>query len=566
MTPERLRQLIQQGERFNVEFKGEEKRPLSDNDLVETVVCLCNRPGDEPGWLLVGVEDDGRITGARPRHENGQTDPLRVQALIANRTRPSLNCRVEIVMLEGAPILAIEVPTSLTPVGTTQGKYLRRAITGRGEPTCVPMYFHEMMASRADRGMLDYSALLLPQACWEDLDPLEFERFRRIVRESRGQGDTTLLELSDLELAKALGAVEANHDVAAVRVLGLLLFGRESALARWLPTHEVAFQVIAGTQVEVNDFFRWPLLRLMEEMLTRFRARNREEEVQVGLLRIGVPDYSERAFREGLANALIHRDYTRLGAVHVQWHADRIEISNPGGFPEGVGLHNLLVTPPRPRNPLLADAFKRAGMVERTGRGIDILFVEQLRNGRPAPSYERSTATDVVLVLPGGEANLNFVRLIVEENQAGRPLELDALLLLNHFWRERRVTTTAAARLIQKSEADARAVLERLVESGLVEARGERRGRFYHLSAATYRRLGAQAAYVRQRGFEPLQQEQMVLQYVQAHGRITRREAAALCRVSGPQATRLLSKLVKEGKLVRRGKRRGTFYERRSNL
>ena len=141
-------------------------------------------------------------------------------------------------------------------MGTTNGKYLRRAITGRGEPTCVPMYFHEMQARLADSGRLDYSSLVLPEVHWEDLDPLEFERFRRILRESRGQGDSTLLSLSDLDLAKALGAIEANHQVNAIRVLGLLLFGKEEALARFLPTHEVAFQVLVGTQVEGNDFFR----------------------------------------------------------------------------------------------------------------------------------------------------------------------------------------------------------------------------------------------------------------------------------------------------------------------
>jgi ATP-dependent DNA helicase RecG len=143
-------------------------------------------------------------------------------------------------------------------------------------------------------------------------------------------------------------------------------------------------------------------MRIMEELITRFRARNSAEELMVNIFRIGIPDYSEQAFREGLANALIHRDYSRLGAVYVQWHEDRIEISNPGGFPEGVRLDNLLVTPPRPRNPSLADAFKRAGIVERTARGIDTIFFEQLRNGRPATSYERSTETDVILVLPGG--------------------------------------------------------------------------------------------------------------------------------------------------------------------
>lgn len=563
MTPERLAELIVSGESLTVEFKGEEKERISDDELVKEVICMANRPTQEPAWIFIGVEDDGRVTGARPRHA-GTIDPIRVQALIANKTRPSLTCRVDVMSYQGKMILVIEVPPAITPVGTTDGIYKRRAVGGQGKPECLPYHFHEMQAHLAGRGSLDYSALVVPEARWEDLDPLEFERFRRMIRESRGQGDASLLDLPDIELAKALGAIEANHEPTSIRVLGLLLFGREDALKRYIPTHEVAFQVLTGTRVEVNEFFRWPLLRVMEEVLTRFRARNREEELMVGLLRIGVPDYPERAFREGLANALIHRDYTRLGAVHVQWHPDRIEISNPGGFPEGVTLDNLLVTPPRPRNPLLADAFKRAGIVERTARGIDTIFYEQVRNGRPAPSYERSTPTDVVLVLAGGKANLDFVRLVVEESQAGRPLSLDELLVLNGLWQERRITTHQAARLIQKSESEARAVLERLVEAGLIEGRGAGRGRAYHLSAATYRRLGEEAAYVRAKGFERPQMEHMILDYVRAHGRITRHEVAELCKLSPDQAYRILKKLVEEGRLIQIGTKKGAYYELRA--
>jgi len=447
------------------------------------------------------------------------------------------------------------------PVGTTDGTYLRRIIGGRGRPECLPFHFHEMQAMLANRGALDYSAFVVPDAHWEDLDPLEFERFRRTIRESRGQGDTALLGLPDPELAKALGAVEANHDVVAVRALGLLLFGKEDALRRYLPTHEAAFQVLSHVRVEVNDFFRWPLLRVMDEFQVRFRARYREEELMIGMLRIGVPDYAERAFREGIANALVHRDYTRLGAVHVQWHGDRIEITNPGGFPEGVRLDNLLVATPRPRNPLLADAFKRAGIVERTARGIDTIFYEQLRNGRPVPSYERSTESDVVLVLPGGNANLAFVRLLAEENQAGRPLNLDDLLILNHLGLDPRLTLTEAARRIQKPEAETRTAFDRLVEAGLVEGRGERGRRSYHLSASTRRRLGEDAAYVRDRVSEPGEQEQMVLQYVEKRGRITRREVAQLCEIGPFQAGRLLKRLVDAGELQLEGTGRGAHYE-----
>ncbi|MBN1426197.1 putative DNA binding domain-containing protein [Candidatus Fermentibacteria bacterium] len=560
MTTEHLHGLIEAGERSDVEFKGEGIRPLSDNELVEAVVCLANRHGSTAGWVRVGVEDDGSITGARPRHHD-RTDPLRVQALLANRTRPSLSVRAELAVLSGKEILVIEVPASRTPVGTADGKYLRRAIGGDGTPACLPMHFHEMQALQADRGQLDYSALILPDATWDDLDPLEFERFRRFIRESHGRGDDSLVGLPDLELAKALGGVQANHAVSAIRVLGVLLFGREEALSRLLPTHEVAFQMLSGRSVEVNDFFRWPLLRVVDEILARFRARNREEEMLVGMLRIAVPDYSPAAFREGVANAIIHRAYTRLGAVHVQWHDDHVEISNPGGFPEGVRLDNLLVTPPRPRNPLLADALKRAGVVERTARGIDTIFYEQLRNGRPAPSYGRSTESDVVLVLPGGKANLAFARLVAEEGQADRPLSLDELLLLNHLWLERQLTTTEGSFIIQKPEAEVRGRLQGLVEAGLVEARGERKGRAWHLSVATYRRLGEKAAYVRQRGFEPLQQEQMVLQYVGTHGRITRAETADLCKLGPRQAGRLLARLAREKKLRLHGMRRGAWYE-----
>lgn len=436
MTVKQLRRIIAGGETLDVEFKGEKRSVLNDRELVEAVVCLANRTAVTPGWLLVGVEDDGTVTGARPRHD-ATTDLDRVAALVAARTRPAPAVQVEEHSLDGMSVLVVEVPPQQHVVCTSDGQFLRRTSGGDGRPACAPMDAFAIQSQQADRGQLDPSGQVVGGARWEDLDPLEFERFRRSLRERRGRSDESLLDLPDLELAKALGVVDANGSPRALRLAAVLLFGKDDALRRFVPGNEVAFQVLRGLDVEVNDFFRWPLLRVMEEIEARIRARNREEELMVGLLRVGVPDYPERALREALANALIHRDYQRLGAVHFQWHLDRIEISSPGGFPEGVRLDNLLVTAPRPRNPLLADAFKRAGIVERTARGIDTIFFEQLRNGRPAPSYARSDTTGVVVVIPGGEANLDFVRLLVTEAQQERDLSLDELLVLNALWQER---------------------------------------------------------------------------------------------------------------------------------
>ena len=554
VTSDFLQLLISGGETIDVEFKGQEHAALSDHQLIGAFVCMANRLSSKSGWLLIGVEDDGRITGTRPRHNN-ITDINKLSALIASRTRPSISPNISVCQIDNKDIIAIEIDPQEQIISTSDGVFTRRIIGGDGKPSCIPMDSFSIQSLQADRSRIDPSACIVSHAHWDDLDPLEFERVRRCIRERRGRSDESLLDLPDLELAKALGVIKEDCEQCKLTLAALLLFGKEDALRTFVPTHEVAFQVLQGLEVEVNDFFRWPLFRTIEEIESRIRARNREKELMMGLLRIGIPDYPERALREAFANAMIHRDYSILGAIHFQWYENRIEISNPGGFPEGVRLENLLVTAPKPRNPLLADAFKRAGIVERTGRGIDTIFFEQLRNGRPAPSYARSNSSTVIVVLYGGEANLDFVKLIVNESQQNRALSLDALLILNELWQEGSLTTTNAARLIQKPETEARFTLNQLVESGLIEERGENKGRAWHLSAFVYRSLGKKAAYIRQHRFEPLQHEQMVLQYVEKNGYIARSDAAELCKINASQAYRLLSRLQKQGKLRREGDR-----------
>jgi ATP-dependent DNA helicase RecG len=416
-----------------------------------------------------------------------------------------------------------------------------------------------MQSREASRGAIDHSALVVPQARWEDLDPLEIERMRQTIARNAGRADAALLNLPDAEIVRALGLGIEDR----ITLAGLLMVGREESVRQLIPTHEVAFQVMSGLRIAVNEFYRLPLIRVAEVIRERFDARNEEEELAVGLVSVGVPRYSPAGFREALHNALIHRDYTSLGAVHVQWNEGEIEIANPGGFPAEVRLENLLVTAPRPRNPVLANAFKRIGLVERTGRGIDTIFEGQLRYGRVAPDYSRSTAEAVHVVLRGGPANMALAKLVAERDRPGQRLTVEDLLIVNAVERERRVTVARVAQLVQRSEAVARSLLERLVEMGLLESREDRRDRAYHFSAATYRALGTPEALVRVRGIEPIQRESMILQYVASHGRITRAQAADLCQVGPREARAVLDKLVKRGDLVVKGERRGSYYEHR---
>ena len=543
--------LISKGESIALEFKSDAKC-LSDRDLVAAVVSLANSDGGE---LLLGVEDNGELTGLHPNH----CDVSSLPALVSNRTNPPITVRAEALDVKHVRIARISVPKSRQLVSTSEGLLLRRRLKLDGTPESVPFYPHEFLQRQSTMGIVDPSAMPLSGLGSDQLDPLQRLRIRNTIK--RYGGDQSLLPLADEELDGALGLVTNVDGMRCPTVAGLLLLGNESLLRQHLPSHEIAFQVLRGTEVQVNEFFRKPLLETFEEIETLFRARLSEEEIQLGLFRVAIPNFERRAFREAVVNALVHRDYNSLGAVHVKFDSEGISISNPGGFVEGISLNNILVADPRSRNPLLADIIKRMGLAERTGRGIDRIYEGLLRYGRSSPDYSMSSPHSVVLRMPSADADLNFLKMIVEcEEQTGESMPIDSLIILSRLREERRLTTPDLAQSVQKNEIVVRSSLEKLVESGFIEAHGSSRGRAYTLSAKVYRHTGQKAAYVRQAGFDPIQQEQMIISYINKHGSIRRSEAMELCQISQDQAYKLLARMKKKHLITMKGRQKGASY------
>lgn len=539
-------------ETLSVEFKSDCTR-LPDNELVEALAGLANTEGGE---LWLGVEDDGRPTGLHVAHKNLAGLP----GMVAARTSPSLAVSVHVLEFVGITVAHIGVLKSNTVIATTAGVYLRRRLKQDGMPECIPMLPHDR-SSRAGRfGLADASAQAVAGTSLTDFDPLERERLRQAVQQYGG--DRVLLELDDAALDGALGFTTRLPNAERVPTLaGLLVIGREQALREFVPTHEFAFQVLARDAVSFNEFRRFPLLKALEWLETNFRPYNPEKEVQIGLFRVPVPKVDMGAFREAVANALVHRDYHQLGAMHVRLDDQGLTVSNPGGLVEGVTLQNLLTTEPRPRNPSLADAMKRIGIVERSGRGVDKIYRGMLRFGRPEPDYSRTDNNNVVLQLATVEADEVFLQLVVEqENRQNGALPIDGLIALAALREQKRLGLDELARHIHQDTAQARRTLEQLLEAGLVQAHGNTRNRSYTLSAELYRTKGGQVAYTRQAGFSSLQHEQMVLGHVQHHGRIQRSEVMDLCHMSRDQAAKLLKRLKAEGKLIQHGTLKGAFY------
>lgn len=538
-------------ESVTVEFKGDRKR-LPDDELVGAVVAMANTGG---GTIYIGVEDDGTATGLDPRHD----PPDGIVPLVANRTVPSVVVTVERLVVNGLAIAKVDVPRAPQIVASSGGVFLRRRLKHDGTPENVPLLPHDIPSRLSQLGVQDVSRQPVPNAVLSDLDPLERGRLRRFIE--RSNGEPALLALSDEELDGVLGFTLRDGKATSVTLAGLLMIGSEESLRRLVPTHEVAFQVLEREEVRVNEFTREPLVRVVEWLEGNIAPWNREEELQVGLFRVSVPLVERRGFREAVANSLIHRDYTRTGAVHVRLQDDTLTVSNPGGFVEGVTVDNLLTTEPRPRNPWLADVLKRLGLVERTGRGVDLIYRGVLQYGRARPDYTRSDPSTVVLRLPVAAADLAFLRLITEEeNRLQSPLPIDSLIALSLFREQRRVTRSELRQAIQKDEASATRALEALRERGFVQSHGRAKGTTYTLTSRVYALLGSRSEYVRQAGFDALQQEQMVAQYVREHGQIARADVMDLCGIGADQAKRLLRKLTAEGVIIGEGTGRWRRY------
>ncbi len=172
-------------------------------------------------------------------------------------------------------VLVIEIPPQRQPVTRSEGVFPRRTLGGNGNPP-----------------VCRWTAMLC-------------SRFKPTGGCSTPRCKSFPTRLGSISIrwspsaSGTLGVVDANGAVRGVQLAALLLFGQEEALPlRAQPRGRLPGVARIGRRG--NDFFRGPLLRVMEEIEARIRAHNREEELMVGLLRVGVPDYPERALREAL--------------------------------------------------------------------------------------------------------------------------------------------------------------------------------------------------------------------------------------------------------------------------
>lgn len=509
-------------------------RSLSDTlrDLAEAAACLANSAG---GSIVVGVAD---AKGGSAALVGTDLDGPKAKRRIFELTDPRLTVGVDEVTFAGRRLLVITVPSS-PDVHAVGGRSTERIGT-----SCEPMSNSRIATVVAERRGDDWSAQdsKMPITA---IDPLALELARAMLGRSSDARRGALGRASDADLLRGLGLVTARRTLINA---GALLFCGAGSTAQLTYVHR---RTPAGALV-VNETLTTPLLRALERAFELIDVRSDRTSVNLpGGQQIQLADLPPVAVREAVVNAVMHRDYRRPDAVHVEHTATRLVVTSPGPFVTGVTVHNVLTTSPRSRNPLLAGAIRMLGLAETAGAGVDRMYAEMARLGHQPPTFT-ADADHVRVTLLGGAPNTFVARFVstlpVEESE-----DADTMLTLLTLLGQRTVTAAAMVPLLQKPEPEAQAVLDRLSSEAVrllerTRESAQRRRPVYRLREHAVAALGPALTY-RRRTLD--EYDRKVIGVVREAGEVNARMVRLLLDLDAAPASRVLADLVERGILVK---------------
>ena len=347
---------------------------LDVDRLGRTMCAFLNGSG---GVVLIGVEDDGFVVGV----DDAAAVMEAARAELASHLQPAAPWSFNIVRSSGRDVVLAEVPSG------PRSPYLWNSIIyTRHGSTTRPAHPHEIAPILVARRMAGERWERLP-VLGADVSDLDGSVIDETITHARDFG--RILPTEQRAALEELGLVTAGD----VRNSALVLFGRNPS--RWYPQTRVRMASFEGKGRETfldNKVVDGHLFTIVAEA-DRFLRRNIRVEADLPtgtLARENRPRFPFAAVREGLLNALVHRDYAAYdGGVSIAIFEDRLEIENSGSFPQGIkpdeGYRGYVS---RPVNPDIAHVFMIHGLVEHWGIGIRRIIDECERAGLPRPTWE----------------------------------------------------------------------------------------------------------------------------------------------------------------------------------
>lgn len=348
----------------------------------------------QPGYILLGVNDDGSLAGKKWKDEDLQ----KIGGVKTNGNvlpQPSLTVS-EVFKLTEGEVVVIEVKPSLYPPVRYDGRCWIRIGPRRDKAT---IHEEKILIERRAAYAKTYDLVPALGSSKEDLslDHFKLSYLPLAIDEETLQENGRKIEEQMASLR--FYDIKENCPTNA----GVLLFGTNTLFQ--LPGAYIQFikfeEETMLSNVEFEKNFSGALiteLSVIDDFIKNNVIKERPKKgdsFQEQLIR----NYPYWALRELIMNAIMHRSYESNSPIYIYEFSDRIEIINPGGLYGDVNKQNFPFASDY-RNVVLAEAMKLLGYVNRFNYGIQRAKDELIKNGNGEPDFDLDLVTKFKVTIP----------------------------------------------------------------------------------------------------------------------------------------------------------------------
>lgn len=434
---------------------------IAPKDFIKHLIGFANAGG---GMFVIGIEDDGEITGFKKPKAHSVSEYLHaVQTL---QKIPIVH-RSEVVAVQnsvGKPdeLLVFHIEPSLNRVieaddGTA---YLR------SKDQTLLLKYEQRKQLEYDKGQRNFEDEIVPDADFSDLDIELLEEYKRHLN-------------STSALDEILYARNLMNKSGQITNAGILLFGKNPS--RYFPNARIKVLKYDGTTQktgsQINIIKEFQLEGALPKLITQARQVVASQLREFQTLDdngnfVKMDEYPEFAWFEGIVNAVTHRSYAFLGDyIRVSIYDNRLEIFSPGKLPNIVTVENMLNTR-YSRNPRIARILSEFGWVKELNEGVKRIFNEMEQYFLHLPTYQEPNGDSVLLSLENNilqralRANERLGKIINEKTVESLS-EFERKALQYAYQNEKVMVKDLAGRL-DKSKVFTRNLLQSLQQKGLL--------------------------------------------------------------------------------------------------
>lgn len=519
------------------------------NEVAKDCVAFSNAQG---GVIDYGIEDDA---DAPPADQKVSEEiAINLEKKISGKTQ-NVSVHAEIRTHEnGGQYIRLHIARGTSSASTTSGKYFTRV-----SDESRPLTGDDITRLSAEKGYYRWEDEESKWS-WKDADKEKLNMLLQNLRNSNRVSDF-VKQKEDKELLDYYFLTVEESD--KMTNLGVLFIGTQSQRGRLMNAPVV--QCIQFDQYGdkvwkylIDDFTKNPQ-EIIEAIWNNVPVWRESNEISDGLFRKEIPAYDEAVVRELTCNALVHRPYTVRGDIFINIHPDRIEVVNPGALPLGVTPQNILHKTVK-RNEHFANLCYALRMMEREGSGYDKMYEVLLSNGKQIPIVEEGD--DYVKAIVGrriiSQEAIKVIRYALQVTE----LRQKQIICLGLIAQHESISAADLIKLLNLKNRDALFPwLNKLVDDGIVETSGRKKGKEYRVCSHILKESGYKGQTSLKR-IEPYRLRELIIEDLKIYECASLRDIQQRIgdEISYQKLWKQLDNMIKEGILESTGKNRWTKY------